>query len=207
MADIKRIMETLGSEFAYAKTELKYDNIFQLLVAVILSAQCTDKRVNMVTEELFKKYKTPADFVSLSQQTLEGLIHSCGFYRNKAKNLIACAKIIEEEFDGIVPSTRERLMTLPGVGRKVANVIMAEGFNKNAIAVDTHVFRVSRRLGLSSAKTPEQCEQDLMKLFPEELWSQMHIRMLLFGRYKCRAIKPDCEGCSFCDICMKTVKK
>lgn len=201
MVDINRIIETLARDFSSAETELNYDNTFQLLVAAILSAQCTDKRVNMVTEELFKKYKTPKDFAELKQETLEEVVHSCGFYKNKAKNIIASAVIVKDNFGGVVPDTREELMTLPGVGRKVANVVMAEGFNKNAIAVDTHVFRVSKRLGLSEAKTPEQCEEDLMKLLPEDLWGAMHIRLLLFGRYRCRAIKPDCACCGFCDIC------
>ena len=201
--DINRIINTLQSEFGYAKTELNYENVFQLLVAVILSAQCTDKRVNMVTEKLFKEYKTPDDFVSLSQDKLEDIIHSCGFYRNKAKNIIACAKMIKEQFGGVVPNTGDQLASLPGVGRKTANVILAEAFGKNAIAVDTHVFRVSKRLGLSNAKTPEECERDLMKLLPEESWSKMHIQLLFFGRYKCKAQRPDCGKCSFVDICKK----
>lgn len=195
------IYNTLHDIYKSPKCELNYENLFQLVVAVILSAQCTDKRVNLVTIELFKKYKTPQDFAGLNNEELEQQIYSCGFYKNKAKNIISMSKDLIERFNGEVPQTLEELISLAGVGRKTANVVLSEGFKKNAIAVDTHVFRVSHRLGLSSAKTPNQTEEDLKRLFNEELWSSLHLYMVLFGRYICKSQRPNCEECKFKKIC------
>lgn len=197
----KAIYEYLSEKFETPKCELNYESVFQLLIAVILSAQCTDRRVNMVTNELFKKYKTPYDFANLSNSELENMIYSCGFYKNKAQNIIAMSKDLIERFNGVVPNNLEELTTLAGVGRKTANVVLSEGFKQNAIAVDTHVFRVSHRLNLSNAKTPEQTEMDLRKAFKEEYWSSLHLYLVLFGRYTCKSQKPDCENCKLQKYC------
>lgn len=183
------------------KCELEYENIFQLLVAVILSAQCTDKRVNLVTKELFKTYKTPNDFLKLKQEELETLIHSCGFYKNKAKAILSASRDIETKFNGNVPKNMEDLLSLSGVGRKTANVVLSEGFKQDAIAVDTHVFRVSHRLDLSSGKTPINVEEDLKEEFDKNLWSSLHLYLVLFGRYYCKSIKPECEICELKGYC------
>jgi len=187
--------------FKVPKCELNYNNLFQLLVSVVLSAQCTDKRVNMVTKELFKEYKSSKDFLRLSQEELEQKIYSCGFYKNKAKNILKLSKVLEEKYNGEVPSNLEELTALPGVGRKTANVVLSEGFKQNAIAVDTHVFRVSHRLNLSNASTPEKTEFDLRAKFDENLWSNLHLYLVLFGRYICKSIKPECENCKLQKYC------
>ncbi|MGN1208574.1 MAG: endonuclease III [Christensenellales bacterium] len=197
----KEIYNYFDKIFENPKCELEYDSIFQLLVAVILSAQCTDKRVNLVTKELFKEYKTPWDFQKLSGEELEEKIHSCGFYKNKAKSILLASKDLIEKFDGVVPNTLEELMTLSGVGRKTANVVLSEGFKKNAIAVDTHVFRVSHRLKLSEGKTPLEVEKDLQKSFDKKLWGSLHLYLVLFGRYKCKSLKPLCEDCELKKYC------
>lgn len=195
------IYASLNEIFQTPKCELNYENLFQLLVAVILSAQCTDKRVNLVTNELFKVYKTPQDFVKLNQEELEKLIYSCGFYKNKAKNILSMSKDLVNKFNGEVPNTLEELTTLAGVGRKTANVVLSEGFKKNAIAVDTHVFRVSKRLNLSKGNTPLKVETDLRRLFDENIWSNLHFYLVLFGRYICKSLKPSCDICKFKEIC------
>lgn len=197
----KEIYNYLKEKFQTPKCELYYENIFELLVAVILSAQCTDKRVNIVTKELFKKYTTPKDFVNLQQEELEQMIYSCGFYKNKARNIINMSKDLLERFNGKVPSILEELTSLSGVGRKTANVVLSEGFKQNAIAVDTHVFRVSHRLELSNAKTPEQTEKDLKEKFEENIWSSLHLYLVLFGRYTCKSQKPKCENCKLHKYC------
>lgn len=198
---MEKILDYLDTLFPDPNCELKFASNFELLVAVILSAQCTDKRVNMVTSEMFKKYNTPQAFASMPQEKLEGMIKSCGFYHNKAKNIISAAKDICEKFDGEVPSSREELMTLAGVGRKTANVVYALAFGGDAIAVDTHVFRVSNRLGIVNAKTPEECERALMEIFPQSKWTRLHYQLVLFGRYKCKAIHPECATCGLREIC------
>jgi len=195
------IYNYLNEKFQTPKCELNYNTKFQLLVAVILSAQCTDKRVNLVTSELFKEYKSPQDFVKLNQEQLEKIIYSCGFYKNKAKNILNMSKDLIGRFNGNVPSTLEELTSLAGVGRKTANVVLSEGFKQNAIAVDTHVFRVSHRLGLSVGKTPNQTENDLRQKFDENLWSSLHLYLVLFGRYTCKSQKPDCENCKLQKYC------
>jgi endonuclease-3 len=173
--------------FPNPKCELDFSNNFELLVAVILSAQCTDKRVNKVTPQLFAKFPTPHDFAVAKQEDVEKMIYSCGFYAQKAKSIISASKDIIQKFDGQVPSTFEQLTSLRGVGRKTANVVLSVAFNQPAIAVDTHVFRVAHRLGLSNANTPLGVEKDLMKLFKPSSWSKIHYQMVLFGRYYCKA--------------------
>lgn len=195
------VKEYLESLFKEPKCELNFGNDFELLVAVILSAQCTDKRVNIVTEELFKDFKTPHDFLNISQEELEQKIRSCGFYKNKAKAIIETSKDLVEKFDGKLPKTREELQTLRGVGRKTANVVLSVLYDYPAIAVDTHVFRVSNRLGLSNSKDVTKCENDLMSVFKKEDWSKMHYLLVLFGRYFCKAIKPQCQDCKLKQIC------
>ena len=196
------IYNYLSDMFVSPKCELEYGSVFELLVAVILSAQCTDKRVNLVTKELFKEYKTPEDFLKLSQQELEQKIHSCGFYHNKAKNILDMCKDLLEKFNGEVPQTLDELLCLSGVGRKTANVVLSEGFKKNAIAVDTHVFRVSHRLNLSDGKNPDKVEFDLQKHFDENLWSSLHLYFVLFGRYYCKSQHPKCEECGLKKFCL-----
>ena len=180
---------------------MNFSTPYQLLVAVILSAQCTDKRVNMVTEGMFKRYPTPQSILALSQDELEQEIKSCGFYHNKAKNILAATKMLMEEYDGVVPEDRDLLERLPGVGRKTANVVYAVAFGGNAIPVDTHVFRLSHRLGLSGQNTPNGVERDLTARFPEEDWSHLHHLLIHHGRYVCKAISPRCEECLLTNLC------
>ncbi len=198
--EMEKVLNYLDELFPEPACELKFNSKFELLVSVILSAQCTDKRVNMVTSELFKKYNTPKDFAGLKQEELEKEIKSCGFYHNKAKNIISCSKDILERFNGNVPNNVDDLMSLAGVGKKTANVVFSVGFGGDAIAVDTHVFRVSNRLGIKS-KNPLECEAKLQKLVPKQNWSKVHHQMVLFGRYFCKAIKPNCKECELADIC------
>ncbi len=197
---MEKVLNYLDKLFPNPKCELKFNNVFELLIAVILSAQCTDKRVNQVTEKLFKKLKTPNDFACVKTQDLENEIKSCGFYHNKAKNIISASKDIVEKFNGQVPNNIDELMSLAGVGKKTANVVYAVGFGGDAIAVDTHVFRVSNRLGIIS-KNPLDCEAKLEKLVPKDKWSSVHHQLVLFGRYYCKAINPLCENCELYEIC------
>lgn len=208
-AKAKQILKMLDDFIKNPETELEYSSDFELLVAVILSAQCTDKRVNQVTRVLFKKYNTPSQFANLKQTELEELIHPCGFYHNKAKNIIACSKMLCEKYNSKVPNDFNSLVSLPGVGRKTANVMLIVAFNTPAIPVDTHIFRVSNRLGLTSAKTEEECERQLTTLFKteRELWGKLHHLILLFGRYTCKAIKPECNNCILQKYCKQYNKK
>ena len=186
------------------ETELHYADPFQLLVAVILSAPCTDKRVNMVTPELFRAFPTPQKLAEAEPQELYEYIKSISYPNNKTKALIGMAKALVERFDGQVPEDIDDLLTLPGVGRKTANVMLAVVFNKPAMAVDTHVFRVSNRLGLTNnSRTPLATEKTLMKHIPAEAIPKAHHWLILHGRYVCTARKPDCEGCYLADICKK----
>ena len=199
----KEFLEKLNKLIGEPKCELEYNPPYQLLVAVILSAQCTDKRVNLVTRELFKLYDTPEKMPTLSQNELEKIIHSCGFYRNKAKNILAMSKALVERFDSQVPSDLEKLQTLAGVGRKTANVVFSEVFGGDAIAVDTHVLRVSNRLGFVKSNNPLKCELVLMDKFEKSLWGKLHLQLVHFGRYICKAQKPECDKCPFVEICTK----
>lgn len=201
----KEIFDALERMHPDAKCELNYGTPFQLLVAVILSAQCTDKRVNAVTAELFAKAATAEDFVAMPTEDLEREIFSCGFYHSKAKAVKEMSASVVEH--GGVPDTREGLMQLRGVGRKTANVVLSEAFGGNAIAVDTHVFRVANRLGLVDAKTPEETERQLMERFDEGLWSRLHHLLIFQGRYTCKAQKPDCGGCELKKWCKYYIKQ
>lgn len=199
----KRIKNELDRLFPDPKCELDYNSPYQLLVAVVLSAQCTDKRVCRVTEELFKNYDTPEKMITLSQNELEKIIYPCGFYHNKAKNILALSRSLIENFDGQVPNDIQKLQTLAGVGRKTANVVTSEAFKGEAIAVDTHVLRTSNRLGLAKTDDPLKCEEELMKKFDRKDWSKLHLQLVHFGRYLCKSQNPKCEECPFCDICTK----
>ena len=200
MVNNKVFVEYLTRLFPSAECELEFTNVFELLISVILSAQCTDKRVNQVTEKLFKELKTPQDFVEINQAELEKKIYSCGFYHNKAKNIKACCESLVKKHNGKVPENYNSLLSLAGVGRKTANVVSATAFNKNCIAVDTHVLRVSNRLGFTKSSNPNICERDLVKRFKNSLGS-LHHRMVLFGRYYCKAQKPECETCELKKYC------
>ncbi len=199
--EIFKLIALLNERFPEAKCELNYSNPYELLIAVILSAQCTDKRVNAVTPKLFEFCNDPEKMSKLSVDELIPYIRSCGFYNNKAKSIIECSKALVENYQGVVPSDRDKLQSLVGVGRKTANVVYSEAFGGNAIAVDTHVFRVSNRLGLVNATTPEQTEKQLNEVIPEEYWSKMHHLLIFLGRYVCKAIKPACGECNLKDLC------
>lgn len=198
---LKKIIAILKKEYPDAKTPLKHRNSFQLLIATILSAQCTDVRVNMVTPALFAKYKTPKDFAGAKSRELEKLIRSTGFYKNKTKSVIGCSKGIVEKHKGKVPASLEELVKLPGIGRKTANVVLGECFDIPGVVVDTHVKRLSNRLGLTENTNPEKIEQDLMKITPEKDWSNLSILLIFHGRRVCKARKPDCSNCSLCNLC------
>jgi endonuclease-3 len=183
---------------------LNHKNPFELLVATILSAQCTDERVNMVTPKLFAKFPTPQAMAQGTQEEVETLVKSTGFYRNKAKNIIGAAKRIVEVYHGRVPQTMDDLLTLPGVARKTGNVVLGNAFNTNVgVVVDTHVSRLSQRMGLTKQKTPEKIELDLIKLFPQDQWTSLSHRLIFHGRQVCNARKPRCENCTLNDVCPK----
>ena len=196
-----RALEILAREYAGARPALHFASAYELLVAVILSAQCTDERVNKVTAELFKEYNTPARMCALTQQELEKRIFSCGFYRNKAAHILSASRDILEKFGGEVPEKFEDLCSLAGVGRKTANVVSAVWFGKDAIAVDTHVFRVANRLGLAHANTPEKTEFALMQAIPQGMWSDAHHWLIWHGRRVCHSQKPDCAHCALAEVC------
>ena len=199
--EVNEIIERLEKMHPEAHCELNFDTPFEALVAIILSAQCTDKRMNLVTEDLYKKYNTPQQFASLDIKELEELIKPCGFYKNKAKNIKECARQIIEDYNGEVPQTMEDLTKLAGVGRKTANVMLAEIYKQDAIAVDTHVKRVSNRIGFVKSDDPYDVEMALKKIFPKDKWSRMHHLLIFLGRYTCKAIKPNCKECLLNDIC------
>jgi endonuclease-3 len=201
MDDKRKLIDKLKAAYPMAQCELNYGDVFQLLVAVILSAQCTDKRVNAVTEELFKVYSTPQDFASANIEDLEKRIFSCGFYHSKAKSIIACAKEICSKYDGVVPDDFDVLTTLPGVGRKTANVMLSEAFKRQAIAVDTHVFRTSNRLKLSEGKTPYEVEMGLRQTLSPDEYTIMHHVLIFHGRYTCKSQRPSCGSCPVADMC------
>lgn len=197
----EEILKELEKLYPDAKPALHFRSPYELLVAVVLSAQCTDERVNKVTKVLFEYYDTPEKMLALSQEELEKYIFSCGFYRNKAKHILSASRDILEKFGGQVPETLEELQTLAGVGRKTANVVYAVAFGGDAIAVDTHVFRVSNRLGLASGNTPQKVEEGLQKAIPKELWSIAHHYLIWHGRKVCHSQKPDCAGCTLKEFC------
>lgn len=190
------VLRLLELNIPVAKCELNYSNCFELLVAVILSAQCTDVRVNKVTPRLFRAYPTPSDMANADIEKLKKLIFSTGFYNNKAKNIIGMSKRLLENFDGKVPDIMHDLITLPGVARKTANIILYNCYHKNeGLAVDTHVKRITRLVGLTDEKNPDKIEQDLMKLFPREKWGYVSHALVLYGRYVCPAKKHDSSSC------------
>lgn len=195
------LLTELQRTYPDATCELEYGSDFELLISVILSAQCTDKRVNAVTRELFKRANTPQAFCDMSVEELEQAIKSCGLYKNKAANIKACCKDIVENFGGQVPRTMPELISLAGVGRKTANVMLSVAFGQPAIAVDTHVFRVSHRLGLSQGKTPDEVEKDLCAAFEPKDYRDVHFLLIRHGRDCCHARKPDCEACAVSGLC------
>lgn len=195
------IYRQLASMHPEAGCELRFKDTFQLLVAVILSAQCTDARVNKVTEKLFAVYDTPQKFASLETEELIPYIFSCGFYNNKAKNIIAMSRAVCEKHGGRVPEDFDELTGLAGVGRKTASVVCAVAFGKPAVPVDTHVYRVARRLGFSDGKSPEAVERDIKALFPSEVWNDLHHYMIFHGRYVCHSHSPECGRCKLTGFC------
>lgn len=201
MADGKKITELLLGNNPEPEIELDFTNALELLIATILSAQCTDKRVNMVTKSLFKKYKSAEDYAKAKPDKLEEEIRSTGFYKNKTKSIINCCTMILHDFGGKIPQEMEDLIKLPGVGRKTANVILAGAYGKQAIPVDTHVIRLSNRIGLTKSKIPDSIEQDLMKVIPKENWSRFATALILHGRRVCNARKPLCGECVLFDEC------
>ncbi len=198
--EIEEIKEIFLHNYPDSVTELNYDNIYQLVVAVALSAQCTDKRVNLITPELFANYPNTTLLANASLDDVKKTINSCSFFNNKAKNLIAMAQMIEEDFNGEFPLTQKELVKLPGVGQKTANVVLIEYTGANLMAVDTHVFRVAHRLGLSKSTTATATEADLVKKFKTNL-HQLHQAMVLFGRYRCKALNPECDECFLAHLC------
>ena len=197
-----RLIELLDQKIRNPETSLKYRNKFTLLTSVVLSAQCTDVNVNNVTKNIYKKYYTPKHFVNLGINKIRDLIKSIGLFNIKAKNIYLLSKILLEKYQSKVPGKFEDLILLPGVGRKTANVILNEVFNKPTIAVDTHVFRVSNRTGLSNGKNPEQVENQLLKIIPQKHIKKAHHLILLHGRYICKARKPLCKKCVINKICL-----
>ena len=205
--DAQKILCELEKLYPDARPALHYASPYELLVAVILSAQCTDERVNKVTAELFKKYNTPQAMLTLSQEELERYIFSCGFYRNKAKHILSASRDIVEKFGGQVPSDHALLKTLAGVGQKTANVVYAVAFGGDAIAVDTHVFRVANRLGLAHASTPEKTELQLNEAIPRDEWSRAHHWLIYHGRRVCHSQRPNCAECTLKELCEYYNKK
>jgi len=205
---IRHCLDTMGEMFPDAHCELVHSNPFELVIAVSLSAQCTDALVNKVTKDLFQKYKTPEDYLSVSLEELQNDIRSIGLYRNKAKNIQKLCQLLIDEYGGEVPCDRDELTKLPGVGRKTANVVVSVAFGVPAIAVDTHVERVSKRLGFCRWKdTVLEVEKALMKKVPMEEWSVTHHRMIFFGRYHCKAQRPQCEICPLLELCREGKKR
>lgn len=199
---VATILERLAKHYPNAVCALHHKNAWQLMIATILSAQCTDVRVNMVTPELFRSFPAPKDLAAASQPEVEEMIRTTGFFRNKAKNIIGAAQRVTTEFKGKVPETMEQLLTIPGVARKTANVVLGSWFHiADGVVVDTHVMRISQRLELTSSTTPEKIEQDLMQLLPRESWIDYSHRIIHFGRAICIARKPRCADCFLEDIC------
>jgi len=198
---VRQVLNRLAETYPNARTELDYDTPWQLLVATMLSAQCTDKRVNMITPRIFSDYPDAEHLAQVSLDEMEALIHDCGLYHTKSRNILATARIVSETYGNQVPADRDLLMKLPGVGRKTANVVMSNAFGADAIAVDTHVFRVTHRLGWASSKDPEGTERELMEILPKRSWSVAHHWLILHGRRVCRAVRPDCAQCPVARWC------
>lgn len=207
-AKVRHILDEIGKMFPDAHCELTHSNPFELTIAVLLSAQCTDETVNKVTKSLFRKYTTPEDYLAVPLEELEQDIRSIGLYRNKAKNIQKLCQLIIEKHNGQIPQEHSQLVELPGVGRKTANVVISNAFGVPAIAVDTHVERVSKRLGLAKADDSVlEVEKSLMKKVPMEEWTQTHHRLIFFGRYHCKAQNPQCDICPLLDVCREGKKR
>ncbi|MFJ8264996.1 endonuclease III [Peribacillus asahii] len=207
-AQIRHCLDVMADMYPSAHCELNHSNPFELVIAVALSAQCTDALVNKVTKNLFQKYKTPEDYLSVPLEELENDIRSIGLYRNKAKNIQKLSKMLIEDYGREVPQDRDELTNLPGVGRKTANVVVSVAFGIPAMAVDTHVERVSKRLGICRWKDSVlEVEKTLMKKIPREEWSITHHRLIFFGRYHCKAQSPQCETCPLLDLCREGKKR
>ncbi len=196
-----RILSFLNTRYPQVQPQLFYRNPFELLVATILSAQCTDNQVNRVTPELFKQMRRPEDFVAASTAEIERIVRPTGFYRNKARNIKACSQALVDHHGGRVPRTIEELVRLPGVGRKTANVVLGAAFDTPGVVVDTHVARISNRLALTRHNDPKKIELDLMRVIPKKEWSDFSLRLIFFGRETCTARKPQCPGCPLNPIC------
>lgn len=206
--EIKIVLETIKEMFPDAKCELNHENPFELLIAVVLSAQCTDALVNKVTKDLFNKYKTPEDYLNVPLEELQNDIRSIGLYRNKSKNIRKLCHTLIEEYNGKVPDSKAELEKLAGVGRKTANVVASVAFGEPAIAVDTHVERVSKRLAICRWKDSVlEVEKTLMRKIPKEEWSDTHHRLIFFGRYHCKAKNPQCDICPLLDLCREGKKR
>lgn len=200
-ATIKKAVEILQQMYSGAKCALNFNSPYELLIATMLSAQCTDERVNIVTSVLFKDYNKPENMVTLTEEELGEIIKSCGFYKNKSKNILATSRELLLKYNGEVPKTMEQLIELPGVGRKTANVVLSNAYGVPAIAVDTHVFRVSNRLGLAKGNTPEEVEEQLKKNIPKKMWSDAHHYIIWHGRKICNSRKPKCDECPLAPYC------
>jgi endonuclease-3 len=196
-----RVLSVLNARYPQVRTQLLYRNPFELLVATILSAQCTDSQVNRVTPELFKQMRRPEDFTAASTAEIERIVRPTGFYRNKARNIKACSQALVDHHGGRVPRTIEELVRLPGVGRKTANVVLGAAFDTPGVVVDTHVARISNRLALTRHKDPKKIELDLMRVIPKKEWSDFSLRLIFFGREICPARKPKCPACPLNPIC------
>ena len=201
-SEVKKVLDILGSLYQDDKTMLNFTTPFELLIATILSAQCTDVRVNKITEVLFKEANTPDGIIELGMDRLIEIIKSCGMYNTKSKNIMATCEILVKEYNGEVPNNREELIKLPGVGRKTANVVLSNAFGIPAIAVDTHVFRVTNRIGIVDEKNVEKTEYMLMKRIPEEDWLKAHHQFIYHGRAVCKARGPKCEECEINSYCL-----
>ena len=202
----KKVLDILEKEYPNAKIALNFKTPLELLIATILSAQCTDERVNKTTPALFKRYKIVQNYAETDLKELEGYISSINFFRNKAKNIHACCKRIVDEFEGNVPDTLEELITLPGIGRKTANIVLSGAFGKDAMAVDTHVKRVSNRIGLAASDNPDEIEQELCKIIPKKKWTKTSILLIMHGRNICTAKNPKHDICkvrTYCDFLVK----
>lgn len=202
-----KICKILKTTYPNVKTQLHHRNPFQLLIATILSAQCTDKQVNGVTKNLFANLSTPSDFAGASNQMIEKLIHSTGFFRNKAKSIKNCSIRLMEKHSGNVPETLDELVDLPGVGRKTANVVLGAAFGIPGIVVDTHVARISKRLGFTENNDPKKIEMDLMKIIPKKEWNDFSLHLIYFGRSICNARKPNCPNCPLLKLCPDPEKR
>ncbi|MXO81075.1 endonuclease III [Paenibacillus sp. OT2-17] len=207
-ATARHILDTIGTMFPDAHCELNHDNAFELTIAVLLSAQCSDQMVNKVTADLFQKYKSPEDYLAVPLEELEQDIRRIGLYRNKTKHIHNLCRILIDQYGGEIPSEHDQLVKLPGVGRKTANVVVSTAFNVPAIAVDTHVERISKRLGFAGwDDSVLEVEKKLMKRVPRDEWSLTHHRLIFFGRYHCKAQNPQCQVCPLLDVCREGKKR